>query len=233
MLKSQIFISCLVAELLKMRQRPPPKQLFQPFHHISTFADSNFKKPIFKGKPQSDSSHQISSLPLKPDAFCPKQEAGKSSGEVRVESSNLAPELSTATGPPNCDNETPSASTSDADDEDQSISYSPELFAVEGEGDEGSPQRETNAESPSRTFSGIKSPVPMADQPFGSEQASAFDGQSSVIVIKEGTESSQGKKEEKAEEVETQSRQTGSRVHRLSRSWQRIFSTETGNQQPK
>uniref|UniRef100_A0A3B4ZN16 DNA 5'-3' helicase n=1 Tax=Stegastes partitus TaxID=144197 RepID=A0A3B4ZN16_9TELE len=203
------------------RQKTTAQSLFPIF--TSSPISTSFKKPIFKKRAPGNSSqhletsshcedkenHQISSPPLKTEGVCLKQEAGNISND------------------------------SGEDDEDQTIFFTPELF--EEEGDNGSPQKEVRAESPPWMVFGTESPALLSEELFGSEQAqgqaSGFDGQSAISVSKESTELSQGQKEEirgqkqgeEREEVETQSRQTGSRLHRLSRSKQKAPCTPTGN----
>uniref|UniRef100_A0A3Q2ZJI7 DNA 5'-3' helicase n=1 Tax=Kryptolebias marmoratus TaxID=37003 RepID=A0A3Q2ZJI7_KRYMA len=197
---------------------------------------TNFKKPIFKEKTQSDSSlherKQMPSPPVSPEALCPEQRTENSSSEIKKESNNPT------TDPPSCESETPSVN--DEDDEDQTIFFTPELF--EGEEDEGSPQKE-NAESTLRFVPKTESPPPLSEEPFGSEQdhrlATTLDGLASVSVREESTELSQEQKEETREQEqsekggghENQSRQSSKRLHRLSRSRQRVPLTQTGNHQ--
>ncbi|XP_008274661.1 Fanconi anemia group J protein [Stegastes partitus] len=233
------------------RQKTTAQSLFPIF--TSSPISTSFKKPIFKKRAPGNSSqhletsshcedkenHQISSPPLKTEGVCLKQEAGNISSEINVESSSRAPEPSAVTAPPRCKSETTTADDSGEDDEDQTIFFTPELF--EEEGDNGSPQKEVRAESPPWMVFGTESPALLSEELFGSEQAqgqaSGFDGQSAISVSKESTELSQGQKEEirgqkqgeEREEVETQSRQTGSRLHRLSRSKQKAPCTPTGN----
>ncbi|XP_072249263.1 Fanconi anemia group J protein [Leuresthes tenuis] len=219
----------------------------QPLYHIFTCSptSTNFKKPIFKAKVPNNiiqhENHQKSYPPLKPATFRLKQGAEGTSSDVKVESGKLGPKMSVVTAPSSCENEAPSANTSD-EDEDETIFFTPELF--EGEGDESSPQKETTTESLPSIVPVTKNPALLSEEPFVSEQdqglASAFDGLSPILVKKESSELSQGYKEEirgqeqskPGEEVETQSRQTGRRLCRLSRSRQRTPPTQTGNQQP-
>ncbi|XP_061574680.1 Fanconi anemia group J protein [Cololabis saira] len=191
---------------LAMLQSPPAGHLPpQPPMHISTFISSNFKKPIFNVKPPGDSSRpesrQTSFLPLKPEAFGLKQGPGKSSSETSAESTNLVPEPATATDPPTCDDGTPVENTCDEDDEDQTVFFTPELF--EEDGGEGSPQKETNPVSPSKTS--LESPALVSGELLGSQQVpglASFSG-GQILVRKEGDERLQGQGEasggEKAE----------------------------------
>ncbi|KAM4566166.1 Fanconi anemia group J protein [Odontesthes bonariensis] len=219
----------------------------QPLYHIFTCSptSTNFKKSIFKAKAPSNivqhENHQKSYPPLKPATFRLKQGAEDGSSDVKVESGELAPKVSIVTAPSRCENEAPSDNTSD-EDEDKTIFFTPELF--EGEGDESSPQKETTTESLPSIVPVPKNPALLSEEPFVSEQdqglASVSDGLSPILVTKESSELAQGSKEEirgqehseKGEEVETQSRQTGRRLCRLSRSRQRPPPTQTGNQQP-
>ncbi|XP_027136219.1 Fanconi anemia group J protein isoform X3 [Larimichthys crocea] len=246
------------AEYLKMMHSPPVEPLShqkkgkaQPLYHIFTSSpiSTRFKKPIFKEKMPSDSrqqvetsnhsehkeKQQISSPQQKTEAACLEQEAPDSSSEFKVEPHNMAPEPATVTVSPRCESEPPSAHNPDEDeeDEDQTVFFSPELF--EGDDNEGSPHKEADAESPPR----MESPALLSEELLGSEQAqgqgqsSAFDGQSAVSVSKESTELSQGQNQEirgqkQGEEVDDQNRQTNRRLHRLSRSRQKVPSTSSG-----
>lgn len=113
--------------------------------------------------------------------------------------------------------------------------FTPELF--EGEGDEGGEQEETKAESRPELVLGATSTAAVTEELLGSEpthvpgHASALDGQSAVSVSEESTGLSQGKEEEvrgQKQYEEGEGRQTGSRRHRLSRSRQKVSSTQTG-----
>lgn len=140
--------------------------------------------------------------------------------------------------PSTCKSELPSVDSTDEKEEDQTVFFTPELF--EGE---GGPQEEANGKSPPRMAAVAESPAPLSEELFGSEQArgqgraSAFDRQSSISVSMDSTELSQGQEGEiigqnqgeEAEQVDTQSRQTGSKLRRLSRSKQKSPSTTTGN----
>lgn len=244
------------AERLKMPHVPPtephshPKTTDQALFPIFTASpiSTSFKKPIFRRRapdnssqpletfshPEDKENHQIASPPLKTAEVCLKQKAGNISSEINVESSCPA-----GTAPSRCKSEAVSSDDSDDNDEDQTIFFTPELF--EEDNDEGSPQEEMKAESPSWMVLRTESPALLSEELFGSEQAqgqaSAFDGQSAISVSKRSTELSQGQKEEirgqkqgeEREEVETQNRQTGSKLHRLSRSKQKAPCTSTGN----
>ncbi|XP_044057768.1 Fanconi anemia group J protein isoform X2 [Siniperca chuatsi] len=245
------------AECLKTMHSPPTEPILhqkkpgQPLYHIFTSSPVStcFKKPIFTA-PSNSSQHletsnhselkekqQISSPQKKTEAACLKQEAGDSANEIKVEPHNLALKPSTVTTAPSCEREPPSADNPDEDeeDEDQTVFFTPELFE-----DEGSPQKETKTKSPPRMVLGAESLALLSEEPFGFEQAqgqaSAFDGQSAISVSKDNTQLSQGQKKEirgqkqgeEEEQVENQSRLTGSRPCRLSRSRQKAPSTPTG-----
>ncbi|XP_032364148.1 Fanconi anemia group J protein isoform X2 [Etheostoma spectabile] len=227
----------------------PQKRTAQPLYHIFTSSpiSTSFKKPIFKRiGPSSFSQHletsnhlghnekqQISSPQKKTEATCLKQGAEDSSSEIQVEPNNLALDPSPVTFPPCYDNP-------DEEEEDQTIFFTPELF--DGEGNEGSPQKDRKTKSPPRMGLGAESPALLSEELFGSEQArgqeqaSDFDGQIAISVTKESTELSQGQEEkmieqnvgEEGEQADNQSRQTGSRLRRLSRSRQKAPSTPSG-----
>ncbi|XP_031696188.1 uncharacterized protein LOC116378450, partial [Anarrhichthys ocellatus] len=191
---------------------------------------------------------QISTPQTKTEAACLKQGAGDRSIEIKVEPHRLALEPSTETTPPSCESELPSKDNPDKDEEeeeeegeeDQSVFFTPELFG--GEDEEGTPQKETKTKSPPRMLSGAESPTLLSEERFGSEQArgqgpaSASDGQSAISVREESIELTQKQQEEviiqkqgeEGEQSENQSRQTGSRLRRLSRSRKQAPSTPTG-----
>ncbi|XP_047450348.1 Fanconi anemia group J protein [Mugil cephalus] len=230
--------------------RPPShqKKAAQPLYSIFTPSpvSASLKKPLFNRKPPSGSSqssethsqwedkenHQNSSRLLKTETFCLKQGPGNVSSEAKVEPRCPAPEPPAVPGPPGPEEETPSAGSSEEDDEDQSIFYTPELF--EGEADGGGPQ----AELPPGKVLSAESQGSLSEGLFGSERAqghaSALNGQSAISDRKESAELSQGQEEviagqeqgEEGEEGET--RQAGSKLHRLSRSRQKA-PTATGN----
>uniref|UniRef100_A0A8D0ATT1 DNA 5'-3' helicase n=1 Tax=Sander lucioperca TaxID=283035 RepID=A0A8D0ATT1_SANLU len=201
---------------LKAEQNEKPlshqKRTARPLYHIFTSSpiSTSFKKPIFKGKgPSSVSQHletsnhsvpndkqQISSPQKKTEATCLKQGAEDSSSEIQVEPHNLALDPSPVTSPPCCDN----PDEDEEEEEDQTIFFTPELF--EGEGNEGSPQKDVKPKSPPRMGLGAESPALLSEELFGSEQArgqeqaSAFDGQIAISVSKESTELSKGQEEE-------------------------------------
>ncbi|KAI3354667.1 hypothetical protein L3Q82_019165, partial [Scortum barcoo] len=243
-------------EQLKMTHSSPAEPLLhqkttgQSLYHIFTSkpVSTCFKKPIFKEKAFSNSSQhlelpnhaehkdkqQISPPQKKTEMTCPEQGAGYNAGEVKVEPHNPAPEPYTVTMPPSCESESALLDNPDEDveDEDQTIFFTPELF--DGEGDEGSSQKEDS--SPPRMVLGLDL---LSEELFGSEeaqgQASAFDGHSAISGSKDSTELSHGQKEEirgqkqgeEEEQVDNQSRQTGRKLRRLSRSRQKAPSTQT------
>lgn len=241
----------LDSECLKTKHSLPtepvlhPRRTAQPPDHIFTTSPiSNiFKKPIFKVKtpnnssqPSETSNHienkenkQNSHPQNEAEAAGLKQEAADSSKEIKGEPHTLEP--STVTTPHICESELPSGANPDEEEEeeDQTIFYTPELF--EGDGSEGSPQEDPTAESPPR----MASPVVLSEELFeraqGQGRAPPPDGETAISVIEEGhREGIGGRKEgEDGEEVETGSSQTVSRLHRLSRSRQKVPPTLTGN----
>ncbi|XP_034385023.1 Fanconi anemia group J protein isoform X2 [Cyclopterus lumpus] len=212
-----------------------------------------FKKSICKEKAASQSiqhletsnhsehqdKQQISTPQAKTEATCLKRGVGDGSIEIKV---GPAPE----TTPPSCERELLSKDKDEDEEEegegeeDQTVFFTPELF--EGEDNVGSPEKEMQTKSPPRMLLGAESPIALSEERFGSERApgqgpaSAFDGQSSISDGKESTELSQRqqeesiipKHEEEGEQVDNQSRQTGSRLRRLSRSRKPAASTQTG-----
>ncbi|GLD52973.1 Fanconi anemia group J protein isoform X1, partial [Lates japonicus] len=178
------------------------KRTPQPLYHIFTSSPIStcLKKAIFKEKAPSNPSqhleapnhsehkenHQISSPQEKTEVSCLKQGAEDTSSEIKVEPHNLAMELSAVAIPSSFESEAPLANNPDEDDtdEDQTIFFTPELF--EGEGDEDSPQKETEEESPPRMVLGAESSAPLSEELFSSGQAqgqaSAFDGQNAISL---------------------------------------------------
>lgn len=233
------------ADQLKKQQSPQEeplplqKRAALPLFSIFTSTPTNntFRKPIFKrsapSSPGQETCHcsddkenqQIASASLKTNG----------SDEARGDPASLAPEPAPVTTPPSCENEPPAAGSSDEDEKDQTVFFTPELF--EGEGDEGGEQEETKAESRPELVLGATSTAAVTEELLGSEQthvpghASALDGQSAVSVSEESAGLSQGKEEEvrgQKQYEEGEGRQTGSRRHRLSRSRQKVSSTQTG-----
>lgn len=140
--------------------------------------------------------------------------------------------MAAVTTPPSFESESPVPANCADDDADESVFYTPELFE-----DEASPQKE-NPVSPPRADPGPESSAPPAKELFESKRTQELT--TTVSVSEQSTALSQGQKEgielpkqsEKGVEDETQSRQKGSRPHRLSRSRQRVSFSQTGNHQP-
>lgn len=187
--------------------------------------------------PQHTVQH-ISTTQKDTDVSCLKQGFADVSSENQVEPCSLAQEPSTVTTPSSCESGPPLADNPNEEemDEDQTIFFTPELF--EGEEDEGSTQKET--ESPSRMILGTGLSALLSEEPFYSEQAegqgetSAFDRHSDISVSEMSTELSEGHKirrrSEEGAQVDNHSKQTGSRLHRLSKSRPKFPSTPAGNQ---
>lgn len=178
----------------------------------------------------------MSSPHKKAEVACLKH--GAPNSEIEVDLNSMALEPSAVITSSSCESEPPLADNPDEDEEpeDQTIFFTPELF--EDEGDEGSPQEEKKTKSPPR----MESPTLLSEELFGLEQAqrqgqaSAFDGQSAISVSEENTELSHIQKEEirghkqvETEQLDNQSRQTDSRLRRLSRSRHKALSSPTGN----
>ncbi|XP_014834378.1 PREDICTED: Fanconi anemia group J protein homolog isoform X3 [Poecilia mexicana] len=209
------------ADPLKGLQSAPAKQLSaQHLYHIFTISptNTNLKMPIFKAKPANCSVRpgalQISSPPVNLEILHTKQTDGNCLSE-----NTEAPGVSTITTPPGFKSESPVPAKSSDDDEDKSVFYTPELFE-----DEGNLPKENHVSSPRIDPDTERSATP------SQELASVFGEQSVASVSKQSTKLSQGQKEdtealqqsEKTEEDESQNRQRGSRLHRLSRSRQRV-----------
>lgn len=226
------------ADQLKKQHRPSDEPLQKraalPLFSIFTSSPTNhtFRKPIFKrsapSSPGQDTSNccedkenqQIASASLKTNG----------SDEARGDRTSPAPEPAPVTAPPSCEDEPPAAGSSDEDEKDQTVFFTPELF--EGEGDEGGAQEETKAES----VQGAMSTASVTEELLSSEQihmrelASALHGQSAVSVSEQSAGLSQGKEEVRGQKQyeEGEGRQRGSRRHRLSRSRHNVSSTQTG-----
>ncbi|XP_053176881.1 Fanconi anemia group J protein [Scomber japonicus] len=246
------------AERLKTMQTPSakplshPKKATQAFYQIFTSSpiSNRFKKPIFKEKGPSN-SFQHFETPNLPE---PKEELLVPSPQKKTEECDLKPAAvegssevkgephtpATVATPPSCKSELLPADNPDEDeeDEDKTVFFTPELF--EGDVEEGSPHKETKTESPTRTVLEAESPVLLSEELFHSKQtqgqASMFDGQRAISASEESAELSQGQKEvkgqtqgEEGEQVKAQSRQTSSKLRRLSRSRQKAPPTPTGN----
>lgn len=163
------------------------------------------------------------------ETFCQKQEAEICSGEISGEPADLCAELPMLAS---SEDETPPATTSDEDEEDQSIFFTPELFEVEEDAE--SSQVNLNTKPVSKTPPIMGSPEKLSeDTP---RLASAWNDQSRrglELTQEQGAEVRRQEQSQKLEEVETPGRQAGSRLHRLSRSRQKLTSTQTGNQTPE
>ncbi|XP_014903648.1 Fanconi anemia group J protein [Poecilia latipinna] len=218
------------ADPLKGLQSAPAKQLSaQHLYHIFTISptNTNLKMPIFKAKPVNCSVRpgalQISSPPVNLEILHTKQTDGNCLSE-----NTEAPGVSTITTPPGFKSESPVPAKSSDDDEDKSVFYTPELFE-----DEGNLPKENHVSSPRIDPDTERSATP------SQELAPAFGEQSVASASKQSTKLSQGQKEgtealqqsEKTEEDESQNRQRGSRLHRLSRSRQRVSLSQAGNHQ--
>lgn len=229
-----------------------PKKATQAFYQIFTSSpiSNRFKKPIFKEKGPSNSCQHFET----PNLPEPKEELLVPSPQKKTEECDLKPAAvegssevkgephtpATVTTPPSCKSEPLPADNPDEDeeDEDKTVFFTPELF--EGDVEEGSPHKETKTESPTRTVLEADSPVLLSEELFHSKQtqgqASMFDGQRAISASEESAELSQGQKEvkgqtqgEEGEQVKAQSRQTSSKLRRLSRSRQKAPPTPTGN----
>lgn len=215
------------ADQLKKQHRPSDEPLQKraalPLFSIFTSSPTNhtFRKPIFKRSAPSSPGQEASNCDDKEN----QQIASASlktngSDEARGDRTSPAPEPAPVTAPPSCEDEPPAAGSSDEDEKDQTVFFTPELF--EGEGDEGGAQEQTKAES----VQGATSTASATEELLSSEQthvrelASARDGQSAVSV------SEQSAGEGRSQRAE--GRQRGSRRHRLSRSRQDVCSTQTG-----
>uniref|UniRef100_A0A3Q2G9H1 DNA 5'-3' helicase n=1 Tax=Cyprinodon variegatus TaxID=28743 RepID=A0A3Q2G9H1_CYPVA len=207
---------------LKTLQRTPAQLLTaRPSYHIFTSSSGSaaFRKPIFKGKPPDGPPQpegpQASAPPAHPETSSPPQAAGESLGGNTAEPNSSAPGVSAVTTPPCSDGGSPAAANaSHDDDDDQTVFYTPELF--EDEGDEGKP-----VSSP-----GSESPAPPSEEQ--TQDAASVSRQSSGISQGQRGDAPTLQLREEGEE-ESQSRQTGSRLHRLSRSRQRASFSQTGN----
>ncbi|XP_038160552.1 Fanconi anemia group J protein [Cyprinodon tularosa] len=210
------------AEPLKTLQSTPAQLLTaRPPYHIFTSSSGSaaFRKPIFKGKPPDGPPQpegpQASAPPAHPEISSPQPAAGESLSENTAEPNSPAPGVSAVTTPPCSDGGSPAAANaSHGDDDDQTVFYTPELF--EDEGDEGEP-----VSSP-----GSESPAPPSEEQ--TQDAASVSRQSSGISQGQRGDAPTLQLREEGEE-ESQSRQTGSRLHRLSRSRQRASFSQTGN----
>lgn len=215
------------ADQLKKQHRPSDEPLQKraalPLFSIFTSSPTNhtFRKPIFKRSAPSSPGQEASNCDDKEN----QQIASASlktngSDEARGDRTSPAPEPAPVTAPPSCEDEPPAAGSSDEDEKDQTVFFTPELF--EGEGDEGGAQEQTKAES----VQGATSTASATEELLSSEQthvrelASARDGQSAVSVSEQSAGEGRSQR--------TEGRQRGSRRHRLSRSRQDVCSTQTG-----
>ncbi|XP_015807540.3 Fanconi anemia group J protein isoform X1 [Nothobranchius furzeri] len=213
------------AELLTMPQCSPvgvlPRQpkAAQPLCDIFTRCPINsiFGKPIFKGKaPRESSPHRDISSPVTPE-----KQTGTNSDRIREKSKDLAPAQSIETTPPRGEMKTSSASTSD---EDETIFFTPELFEAEGDERENSNPERENPESPSgsvpQTLTNFDPRIPAG--------SSFSDGMESAELSQKPDQGLRGQSDEGGKD-EAQSRQTGRRLHRLSRSRFRSPPSQTGD----
>lgn len=227
------------------QSRPPAVPLLnlkaravQPLYHSFTFSPvrNTLKKPIFQGKPPSNSS-----LHLEISAFEDKEgqqanslsndtEAGLLKQEVPDTLREVEEKTDTGTAFPSCEEESPGAASDREEDEDETIFFTPELF--EDTDNDGSPQRETTTESPPR----MRSPAACLDEPFEKVQGRAsFNGQSPISESERKKpqgerEGIRGQKEGvEGGQVDNQSRNSDNWLHRVSRSRQKVPSSPTGN----
>uniref|UniRef100_A0A3B4HCA1 DNA 5'-3' helicase n=1 Tax=Pundamilia nyererei TaxID=303518 RepID=A0A3B4HCA1_9CICH len=184
---------------------PLQKRAALPLFSIFTSSPTNhtFRKPIFKRSAPSSPGQETSNCCDDKENQQIASASLKTNGSARGDQTSLAPEPAPVTAPPSCENEPPAAGSSDEDEKDQTVFFTPELF--EGEGDEGGAQEETKAESLPESVQGATSTASVTEELLSSEQthvrglALALDGQSAV-----------------------------SRGSRLSRSRQNVSSTQTG-----
>lgn len=237
-LKTTPILRVLDAESLKTVDGPSGNSLLQtkrtaqPLNHFFTGGQTSnpLRKPIFKAKSNSDqpveSNHleSISDRQRSPpqemtDASCPKQETSNGSSEIKEEPS-------TVTSPPGSESEAPSADISDENEEDEDLTvfFTPELF--EDESNEGSPDKETNAKSPTKSENLVLLSEELVQEPG---QVPASNGQIAVSV-RESSELSQGQEDkEKEEGKDSQKSQPYSLFRKLSGSKQTASSSPTGN----
>lgn len=214
------------AEPLKTLQSTPAQLLTaRPSYHLFTSSSGSaaFRKPIFKGKPPDGPPQpegpQASTPPAHPETSSPPQAAGESLSGNTAEPNSPAPGVSAVMTPPCSDGGSPAAANaSHGDDDDQTVFYTPELF--EDEGDEGKP-----VSSP-EVAPGSESPAPPSEEQ--TQDAASVSRQSSGMSQGQRGDGPSLQLREEGEE-ESQSRQRGSRLHRLSRSRQRAPFSQTGN----
>lgn len=223
----------------------------QPLYKLftSTPISTCFKKPIFKARmPDNADQHfdpsdisegkenqENSPTQERRQAPCFAQSAGDASSEMKVSPNIVVPEPSTVTTPPSC--ERGSGDGSDDEEEDMTVFFTPELF--EDEEGEGSPQNEGETDSPPRTILGSDSPSLLDGQRdsgpsviedrAGLEHTTRHDREQNGPKSNDQAPETKGEKQgEEEEQVEGQSRQKASRLHRLSRSKQKAPSTPSG-----
>ncbi|XP_029922829.1 Fanconi anemia group J protein isoform X2 [Myripristis murdjan] len=188
-------------------------------------------------------------------APCFAQSAGDAPTEMKVSPNIVVLEPSTVTTPPSC--ERGSGDNSDDEEEDMTVFFTPELFEDEegecspqNEGETDSPPRTILEGGPALLLEDLFGSEQARLE--GQRKASASDGQRdggpSVIEDRAGLEhttrhdreqngpksndqapETKGEKQgEEGEQLEGQSRQKGSRLHKLSRSKQKAPSTPSG-----
>lgn len=227
----------LVAEALQKMQAPPALPVYPIF--TSSPLSSRFKRPVFKEKNLNQPTNKYSECKVQQQILVTQEETEAhvlkrgdtiTLSENRVEPHNQMLQPSTPTTTPSCRSESPVADDPDEgqEEEDQSIFFTPELF--EGEGDEGSPLKETD--SVARLVLGPDASALLSEERFCFEQNHS---QEEILVSTVSTKLGQAdevverKQGEETVLVGNLKRKTGSRSCRLSRSWQKIPSTPTGN----
>lgn len=190
-------------------QKRPDLSLFPIF--TSSPITNRFKVPIFKVQAAGKSSDPPKTCSLSEDqdslcteVFAPQQGAADS---IRVE----VPAVAT----PHC------CETPEEDDQDQTIFYTPELF--EGDEAEGSPQKDAKSESRTAT-EGLTIVSPLLEEPESSQQTQqeGCDDQETAVGREQSIEVTQGQSED------SRPMKTGRKLHRLSRSRQRVPPSPTG-----
>lgn len=221
---------------------PPAAPLFNPkaraLFPIFTCSPGrpSLKKPIFKGKPPSDSS-----LPLeRPDLEGKEgQELASSSkdngaGLIKPEVPDTFREVEERTDAGaaffDCGDQPPGAAGAGEEDQDQTIFFTPELF--EDNANDGRPHTETTTQLPSgprgpaacsgELFEEVQGGASCTGEPpiSGSERKKPEGEREGIRGQKTGVEGGQ---------VDNQSRKTHKWLHRASRSRQKVPSSPTGN----
>ncbi|XP_056905680.1 Fanconi anemia group J protein isoform X1 [Takifugu flavidus] len=229
------------AECSRMLPIPPPAApLLNPkaraVHPIFTSSPvrPSLKKPIFKGKPPSNSS-----LPLEMSDFEDKEgqitssskdnEAGLIKAEVPDTFREVEEKTDAGAAFSDWEDGPPGAAGAGEEDEDETIFFTPELFEDPSNG--GSPHTEPTTEPPP----GTRGPAACSDEPFEKVQGGAScTGESPVSESErkkpEGErEGIRGEKEGvEGGQVDNQSRKTDKWLHRVSRSRQKVPSSPTG-----